>query len=90
MERCCQPGCEHGEAAGALRLRLHLPEQGPGHITELQILTVLSILCQGLGCPVGSVIVGSRALIDRAVRVRKVRRGVTWTPDILIEMDIYR
>ena len=35
----------------------------------------------------GSVIVGSRALIDRAVRVRKVRRGVTWTPDILIEID---
>ena len=75
MERCCQPGCEHGETAGALRLRLHLPEQGPGHNTQLWILTVLFITCQGLGCPVGSVIVGSRALIDRAVRVRKVRKS---------------
>ena len=75
MERCCQPGCKHGETAGALRLRLHLSEQGPGQNTQLWILTVLSITCQGLGCPVGSVIVGSRALIDRAVRVRKVRKS---------------
>ena len=44
-------------------------------ITLNWILTVLSITCQGLGCPVGSVIVGSRALIDRAVRVRKVRKS---------------
>ena len=30
---------------------------------------------QGLGCPVGSVIVGSRTLIQRAIRLRKVLGG---------------
>ena len=31
--------------------------------------------CQGLGCPVGSVIVGTREMVTRAIRVRKVLGG---------------
>ena len=54
MERCCQPGCEHGETAGALRLRLHLPEQGPRHNTQLYVDTNCFIyIMPGSGLPRG-------------------------------------
>lgn len=37
--------------------------------------TVQVCLSKGMGCPVGSVIVGSRDLMERAVRVRKALGG---------------
>lgn len=37
--------------------------------------TISVCLSKGLGCPVGSVLVGSAALIDQALRVRKVLGG---------------
>ncbi len=37
--------------------------------------TISVCLSKGLGCPVGSVLVGNRALISRALRVRKILGG---------------
>ena len=52
MERGGQPGCEHGEAAGALRLRLHLLEQGAEHHTPPPALDT-SYVSPGSGLPRG-------------------------------------
>jgi len=37
--------------------------------------TISICLSKGLGCPVGSVLVGSKALVDKALRIRKVLGG---------------
>jgi len=46
-------------------------------------------LSKGLGCPVGSLIVGSKTLIDRAVRLRKVLGGGMRQAGILAAAGIY-
>ncbi|MGB5368919.1 MAG: beta-eliminating lyase-related protein, partial [Flavobacteriaceae bacterium] len=46
-------------------------------------------LSKGLGCPVGSVLVGSKALIDRALRVRKVLGGGMRQAGYLAAAGIY-
>lgn len=46
-------------------------------------------LSKGLGCPVGSVLVGDRRLIDRAIRVRKVLGGGMRQAGFLAAAGIY-
>ena len=46
-------------------------------------------LSKGLGCPVGSVLVGNRKLIDRAMRVRKVFGGGMRQAGFLAAAGIY-
>ncbi len=46
-------------------------------------------LSKGLGCPVGSVLVGSKAMIDRALRIRKVLGGGMRQAGYLAAAGIY-
>jgi len=46
-------------------------------------------LSKGLGCPVGSVIVGSRSLIERAIRLRKVLGGGMRQVGVLAAAGLY-
>jgi len=46
-------------------------------------------LSKGLGCPVGSIIVGTKKLIDRAIRVRKVLGGGMRQAGILAAAGLY-
>ena len=51
--------------------------------------TISICLSKGLGCPVGSVLVGSQALIDKALRVRKVLGGGMRQAGFLAAAGIY-
>jgi len=46
-------------------------------------------LSKGLGCPVGSVLLGNKALIDRAIRIRKVFGGGMRQAGYLAAAGIY-
>ena len=46
-------------------------------------------LLQGLGCPVGSVIVGSRPLIEKAIRLRKVLGGAMRQSGVLAAAGLF-
>jgi threonine aldolase len=51
--------------------------------------TISVCLSKGLGCPVGSVLVGSKELIDKALRVRKVLGGGMRQAGYLAAAGIY-
>ncbi|SHG34199.1 threonine aldolase family protein [Flagellimonas flava] len=55
-----------------------------------QLFDTISVcLSKGLGCPVGSVLVGNKELIDKAVRVRKVLGGGMRQSGFLAAAGIY-
>ncbi|MEM9649127.1 MAG: GntG family PLP-dependent aldolase [Bacteroidota bacterium] len=55
-----------------------------------QLFDTISVcLSKGLGCPVGSVLVGSKELIDKALRVRKVLGGGMRQSGFLAAAGIY-
>ena len=51
--------------------------------------TISVCLSKGLGCPVGSVLVGSKELIDRALRIRKILGGGMRQAGYLAAAGIY-
>jgi len=64
--------------------------QGVNLKTMLEPVDSASIcLSKGLGCPIGSVIVGSKLLIQRAIRLRKVLGGGMRQAGILAAAGIY-
>ena len=51
--------------------------------------TISVCLSKGLGCPVGSVLLGDRAMIDRALRIRKILGGGMRQAGYLAAAGIY-
>ena len=56
---------------------------------RLVLTIIMNSLSQGLGCPVGSVIVGSKELMSRALRVRKVLGGGWRQAGVLAAAGLY-
>ena len=50
---------------------------------------MIKCIGKGLGCPVGSVIVGSKQIIERAIRVRKVLGGGWRQAGVLAAAGLY-
>ena len=50
---------------------------------------MINFIGKGLGCPVGSVIVGSKQIIERAIRVRKVLGGGWRQAGVLAAAGLY-
>ncbi len=73
-EVCIKHGLAYHLDGARLWNALVVKEETPEQYGEL-FDTISVCLSKGLGCPVGSVLVGSKKIIDKALRVRKVFGG---------------